>query len=108
MLQKMKRAFCPKRVVEFNPVIDICKYIIFREKKIFTISRATKFGGNIEFSTFSDLSKAFLKGSLHPQDLKNAVAMHLADILEPVRRYFTNNKEAMKCLDIIKEAKITR
>jgi tyrosyl-tRNA synthetase len=106
--QKMQKAFCPERTIEFNPIIDICKYIIFREKKILTISRPTKFGGNIEFHNFSELSSAFLKGSLHPQDLKNAVASQLADILEPVRRYFINNKEAQKCLNIIRDAKITR
>lgn len=106
--QKMRRAFCPERILEFNPVLDICKYIIFREKNIFTVSRAEKFGGNIEFTNFSDLCAAFLRGSLHPQDLKNAVASNLSDILEPVRRYFKANKEALKCLKIIKDAKISR
>jgi len=32
----------------------------------------------------------------------------LAIILEPARRYFENNKEAKKCLNAVKNAKITR
>jgi tyrosyl-tRNA synthetase len=106
--KKMKRAFCPERTIEFNPVIDICKYIIFREKKSFNVSRPLKFGGSIEFENFSELKTAFLQGKLHPQDLKNAVALELFNILEPVRRYFANNRDAMDCLKTIKKAKITR
>jgi len=41
-------------------------------------------------------------------DLKNAVAEELTRILEPVRKYFENNKEAKECLEIIKKAEITR
>jgi tyrosyl-tRNA synthetase len=106
--KKMERAFCPERKIEFNPVIDICKYIIFREKEVFIVQRPKKFGGTIEFTTFSELKTSFEEGKLHPQDLKNAAAIHLSEILEPVRRYFSNHKEAMNCLGIIKKAKITR
>ncbi len=50
--QKMSKAFCPERTVKFNPIMDICKYIVFREKPMFTIERPAKFGGNIEFPKF--------------------------------------------------------
>jgi tyrosyl-tRNA synthetase len=106
--QKMKRAFCPERTIEFNPVIDICKHIIFREKPIFTIERPTKFGGKVEFQSFAELETTYSEGKLHPQDLKNAVATELADILKPVRSYFANNGEAQKCLELVRNAKITR
>ena len=29
--QKLSKAFCPEKTVQFNPILDICKYIIFRE-----------------------------------------------------------------------------
>lgn len=106
--QKMKKAFCPERTIAFNPVIDICKHIVFREKPVFTIERPAKFGGTIEFQTFIELENAYAKGKLHPQDLKNGVAEQLAEILEPVRRYFANNTEAQECLDTVRKAKITR
>jgi hypothetical protein len=41
-------------------------------------------------------------------DLKNGVATELGNILEPVRRYFANNKEANDCLETVSRAKITR
>ncbi|MCW4030823.1 MAG: tyrosine--tRNA ligase, partial [Candidatus Bathyarchaeota archaeon] len=105
---KMTRAFCPERTLAFNPVIDICKHIVFREKSIFTIERPIKFGGAIEFHSFNELETAYEQGKLHPQDLKKGVASELANILEPVRRYFSNNKEAQKCLDAVRKARITR
>ena len=106
--EKMARAFCPERTIAFNPVIDICKHIIFREKNVFTIKRPAKFGGTIEFNSYTELETAYAQGKLHPQDLKNSVAEELAGILEPVRRYFANNTEAQDCLDAVRKAKITR
>ena len=106
--QKMKRAFCPERTIAFNPVIDICKYIVFREKTVFTIERPAKFGGNVEFQSFKELETAYEQGKLHPQDLKNGVAAELSGILEPVRRYFANHCEAQECLEAVRKAKITR
>jgi tyrosyl-tRNA synthetase len=106
--QKTRRAFCPEKTVEFNPILDICKHIIFREKTTFTIERPAKFGGTVEFQSYQELEKAYKHGNLHPQDLKNALAHELAVILEPARRYFENNKAAKKCLNAVKNAKITR
>ena len=104
----MKNAFCPERTITFNPVLDVCKFIIFRENRNFKVERPAKFGGNIEFQNYSQLENAFAEGILHPQDLKNGVAKELADILEPVRRYFATNTEAKNCLNAVKRAKVTR
>jgi tyrosyl-tRNA synthetase len=106
--QKMSRAFCPERIIKFNPIMDICKYIIFREKDCFTIERPAKFGGNAQFHSFQELETCYSEGKLHPMDLKNGVATELAAILEPVRRYFANNSEAKDCLETVRNAKITR
>jgi len=106
--QKISRAFCPERNIEFNPIMDICKYIIFRERETFRIERSVKFGGPVEFGSYQELAKTYGRGQLHPQDLKNAVAEELAIILEPVGRYFENNREARECLNVIKNAETTR
>jgi tyrosyl-tRNA synthetase len=106
--QKVSQAFCPEKTVEFNPIVDIVKHIIFREKKTFTIERPAKFGGTIEFQNFPELEKAYSEGKLHPLDLKNAVSQELATILEPVRKYFDSNREARECLDVVRKAVITR
>lgn len=106
--KKITRAFCPERSIEFNPILDICKYIIFRERETFMVERPAKYGGAVEFQSYRELETAYKQGNLHPQDLKNAVAKELAVILEPARRYFENNREARKCLAAVKKAKTTR
>lgn len=106
--QKVIRAFCPEKTVEFNPVLEFCKYIIFREKKVLTVERPAKYGGTVEFQSYQELTAAYRKGKLHPQDLKRAVAEELAVILEPVRKYFETNQEAKNCLNLVKKARITR
>jgi tryptophanyl-tRNA synthetase len=59
-------------------------------------------------ATFQEIESAYTLGKVHPMDLKNGVATELAAVLEPVRRYFANNKEAKDCLETVRQAKITR
>lgn len=106
--RKVSNAFCPEKTVELNPILEYCKYIIFRERKTFEIERPAKFGGNIEFTSYEELEKVYREGKLHPMDLKNALARELVEILEPVRHYFERNKEAKENLEIIKRAQVTR
>lgn len=106
--KKVAQAFCPEKIVAFNPILDICKHIIFREKETLRIERPEKFGGRAEFPNYHELEKAYRKGDLHPQDLKNAVAEELAILLEPVRRYFTSNSAARNCLETLEQRIITR
>jgi tyrosyl-tRNA synthetase len=106
--QKISGAFCPEKTVEYNPVLEICKYIIFREKQTFLVNRPAQFGGKLEFQSFKELAQSYAGGKLHPQDLKNAVAEELAGILEPVRRYFEANREAKECLQTMKNVRVTR
>ena len=106
--KKIRRAFCPEKVIQYNPILEFCKYIIFREKQTFIVERPAKYGGHVEFQSYEQLEKAYKEGKIHPLDLKNAVAEELIKILEPVRRYFKSNKEAEKCLETIKKVQITR
>ena len=66
------------------------------------------FGGTITFENYEQLEKTYLEGALHPIDLKNGVAESIANILEPIRHYFENDKEAKNCADVVRESKITR
>jgi tyrosyl-tRNA synthetase len=103
--KKIGKAFCPEKTVKGNPILEICKYIVFPELHgdVFLIERPEKFGGNLEFKNYIDLEQAFANG-LHPLDLKNATASHVNKILEPVHQYFerhTENYDKMKELGII-------
>jgi tyrosyl-tRNA synthetase len=106
--KKIRNAFCPEKTVEYNPIIEICKYIIFREMKTFIVERPAKFGGTMEFSNYGELEKSYETGKLHPMDLKNAVAEELIRLLAPVRKYFETNKEAREGLEILRRAQVTR
>jgi len=104
--KKISKAFCPEKQVEGNPILEMCKYVIFPELKdeSFLIERPEKFGGNLEFASYKELEQVFA-GGLHPLDLKNATASYINKILEPVHEYFEKHPEnysKMKKLEIIK------
>jgi tyrosyl-tRNA synthetase len=92
--KKLSNAYCPEKQIEGNPVLEICKFVIFPdlEGESFLIERPEKFGGNLEFTTYKALSNAFVAG-LHPLDLKNATANHINKILAPVHTYFEMHPE---------------
>ena len=106
--QKLRKAWCPEKQTEMNPVLEIVKYIIFHENKTFKIERPSKYGGTIIFENYQKLEEAYRNGELHPQDLKNAVAEELSKILQPIKEYFEKDKEAKECLNTVKKAQITR
>lgn len=92
--KKLGKAYCPEKQVKGNPVLEICKFVIFPDLngKTFLIQRPEKFGGNLEFTTYQALAEAFATG-LHPLDLKNATANHINKILAPVHLFFENHPE---------------
>jgi len=98
---KLSKAFCPEKQVAGNPVLELCKFVIFPELlgKPFLMERPEKFGGNLEFATYRELEDAYIAG-LHPLDLKNATANHINAILEPVHAYFEKHpKNYLKMKD---------
>jgi tyrosyl-tRNA synthetase len=100
---KLRRAFCPPKQAEGNPVMEIAKLTIFVDKTSLTISRSPKHGGQQTFENYQELEKAYTEGNLHPLDLKEGVAEKLTQILNPVREYFQQhpqNLEKMKRIEI--------
>jgi len=86
LAKTIKNAYCPERIIENNPILQIVKLIIFPEMNSFKISRSEKFGGNLEFSDYGELEKTYVSGSLHPLDLKNAVIEYLEKIISPIKK----------------------
>jgi tyrosyl-tRNA synthetase len=96
--RKLKGAFCPARQVENNPVLELCRLVIFPAGRL-KISRPEKYGGDLDIGSFEELTELYSAEKLHPADLKTGVAQALADMLAPVRRYFEehpDNFEAVK------------
>ncbi len=107
--RKIRKAYCPAKEVKFNPIIEINKYILFTQKDfILHIERPEKYGGPIDIYSYDELEKLFVEGKIHPLDLKNATADALIKFLEPVRRYFEENKEAKNLLETLKSSTLTR
>ena len=106
--QKMNNAFCPPKQEEGNPLLEYCKYIIFKETNSMKIERPQKFGGDIEFKDYDELRNAYLKGELHPTDLKKGVTEELNKLIKPVREYFEKNEKAKKLYETVKKFQITK
>ncbi len=107
--RKIRKAYCPTREIKFNPIIEINKYILFTQKNfVLHIDRPEKYGGPLDVYSYEELEKMFIEGKIHPLDLKNATAEALIKFLEPVRRYFEENKEAKSLLETLKSSTLTR
>lgn len=104
---KMMKAFCPPSTVDFNPVIDWAKHVIFKAGRELEIPRPKKYGGNVHFYTFEDLRKVYLQGKLHPMDLKAGVANEIAELLEPIRKHFKKPR-IKKMQQELEKLKVTR
>jgi len=87
---KIKKAYGPPQVIEFNPLINWVRTLVFwgQDTGEFTITRPDKFGGNITYTNPSALEADYASGALFPLDLKNALADWLIEKLVPARKYF--------------------
>eukprot|EP00262_Sarcandra_glabra_P005534 TRINITY_DN17228_c0_g1_i1.p1 TRINITY_DN17228_c0_g1~~TRINITY_DN17228_c0_g1_i1.p1 ORF type:complete len:381 (+),score=75.73 TRINITY_DN17228_c0_g1_i1:235-1377(+) len=105
---KIKKAYCPPKIVEGNPCLEYIKYIIFPWFQKFEVERNAKNGGNKTFTSIEELIADYEKEELHPADVKPALSKALNKILQPVRDHFKNNNEARELLKTVKAYRITR
>ena len=105
--RKLSKAWCPEKTAVDNPVLEYCKYILFEKFNAVKIERPAKFGGPLEFDSYETLETAFVEGKIHPLDLKKAVAVHLNELIDPVRKHFSKGKPA-KLLEQVKSFAVTR
>jgi len=100
--RKIKKAFCPEKEVDFNPVVDWAEKLIFPIKNKLEVKRKEEFGGDIIYKSHKELKKDFLDGKLHPSDLKDAVSEALIEILKPARDHFSKGKPKKMLEDLDK------
>jgi tyrosyl-tRNA synthetase len=84
--EKINKAYCPETIIDENPILEICRFILFPRFGKIKIKRNPKFGGDSEYNYYYDLESDFANRKLHPLDLKNAVAEYLEDVIEPIRK----------------------
>jgi len=104
---KMRKAWCPPKQIDMNPMLEIVKYLIFHEEREFTIERPSKYGGDVTFASYEEVESEYSKGNIHPQDLKNSVSSSISEIIEGVRKHFEEPANK-KLMDVFKEVEITR
>ncbi len=107
IIRKINKAYCPEGQAELNPVLEYCRYMILENSREMRIERPKKFGGDISFSSYGELERAYREGALHPQDLKNAVAFYINGMIEPVRKHFKKGKPR-KLLEQVRGFRVTR
>jgi len=90
---KFKKAWCPEGITENNPLLEISRHLIFHEFKEIIVERPSKFGGNITFTSYSQLEKEFAEKKLHPSDLKETVSRYIIEIIKPIRQKLVLNDE---------------
>ena len=89
-------AYCPVGVVEDNPLITFASLFILPNEGKFLITRANRFGGDVEITSEAQLKALFLSKKLHPLDLKNYISEYLIRKLVGVREYFESNQDLLR------------
>eukprot|EP00762_Andalucia_godoyi_P007497 ANDGO_07869.mRNA.1 Tyrosine--tRNA ligase 1 len=105
---KIKKAYCPEKQIEGNPVLEYVEYVVLPWLKSFKVDRSEANGGPVEYTDMATLKADFAEGKLHPADLKPSVAVAINAILQPVRDHFEQDPEAKKLLDQVRKFKVTR
>ena len=92
LTKKLSKAYCPLER-ENNPVLDIWQHLLEPALDKIVIERPEKFGGNLEFESYSDLESSYLSGSVHPLDLKNGTAAAFFQLVKPIQEACEDNSE---------------
>jgi tyrosyl-tRNA synthetase len=107
--RKILKAYCPARQVEFNPIIEINRYILFAQPGfVLHVERKPKYGGPVDYYSYEELERDFVEGRLHPLDLKNATADALNKLLEPIRSRLLSDPRVREAIERIEAAGVTR
>jgi len=100
---KINKAFCPPKQTSENPVLEYCKFIIFELAESFHIKRPEKYGGNVTYNSYAELERDYSENKLSPVDLKNGVIKYLNQLIEPIRKHFSNNEKAKELAEFVKK-----
>lgn len=94
--RKIKKAFCEPGNITKNPILDWIKWLILPITESFTILDKT-------YTDFSELEQDYVELKIHPSELKSQLITVINGLLQPVREYFIENKEASELLDKVRK-----
>jgi tyrosyl-tRNA synthetase len=90
-----------------NPILDYIQHIVLSPPgSSFTCGTATSPDGQV-FTKYEEVKASFLNGDITPDQLKKGLISSLNELLQPVRDHFTNNENAKRLLDLVREFKKT-
>ena len=80
---KIRRAYCPPKVTDGNPIVEIATLILLPEGTPLIVR--LRDGSKREYLESNDLINDYANNLIHPLDLKEAVASALVSFLEPIQ-----------------------
>jgi tyrosyl-tRNA synthetase len=83
--KKINKAWCEEANIQNNPLLEISKNVILHEFDEMKVERPGKFGGDVNYTDYSQLESDFATKKLHPTDLKQTVGNHLVKVIAPIR-----------------------
>lgn len=84
--RKISKAWCPVGLIEQNPLLELARVLVFRDKSAqLTIERPSKFGGDISYADYHSLESDFADMQLHPADLKQGMLKAVIEVIGPIR-----------------------
>eukprot|EP00731_Ephydatia_muelleri_P032295 Em0023g802a len=96
--RKLKKAFCEPGKVAENGVLAFTRHVIFPilDGRDFVVSRDAKYGGPVAYKKYVELEEAYVRQDIYPLDLKNAVALELNKLLDPIRKKFDSDPKIQR------------
>ena len=84
-----------------SSVYEIIRHVILPRNGELKIEPKPEFGSPSTWENVDDLISAINSGEVHPFDAKMAVARGLADVLNPISEYFSENNELLDSMNKI-------
>jgi tyrosyl-tRNA synthetase len=94
--RKIKKAFCEPGNIAKNPILDWIKWLILPITESFTIIDKA-------YVDFNELETDYANLKIHPSELKSRLIVVINELLQPVREYFIENKEAAELLEKVRK-----
>ncbi|KAM0844380.1 hypothetical protein ACQ4PT_057091 [Festuca glaucescens] len=108
--RKIEKAFCPPKLIQYNPCLDYVQYTILPCLGKFEVVLKEANSANKTFLSIEELTDDYSIGNVCPSDMKRALVKAINTILQPVRDHFRSSsagklRKAMEDYYIIDRAK---